>query len=152
MQASLVQHLHCRLEAFSFDAADQLAGRNPDILEDDIAGERAFLAHFLVRLAKRKAGAVALNDKGADPVCPFDIRRRAGHHGEDIRDRRIGDETFGSVENIEIAVAHGRGFQRGCIRACIRLGQAEGAEQLTAGEPGQIIALLLIRAVDENAD
>lgn len=70
-------------------------GRKKEIIEDEIDGEREFMENFMVRIEKRKEGDVEINDKGDDKVWKFEIRRSEGNKGEDIRDRRIGDEKFG---------------------------------------------------------
>ncbi|MNP24060.1 hypothetical protein D3C76_1167960 [compost metagenome] len=152
MQAALIQHLHRGLETNAFDAAYQLAGGHSRIFKDHVAGMGAFVAHLVVRLAQRHAGCAALNDKGADTGGAFDFRVGTGHHRVNARVWRVGDVTFGTVEDVAVSVTHSIGFQRARIGAGIWLGQAERAEQLAACQLRQVLVALLLCTVKQNAD
>src|SRR5690606_9227955 len=138
-----------RLEALPFLEADDVLGRHPAVLEDDVAGVGAALAHLAVRLAADQSWGVALDDEGADAASPLTAGAR--HHSEDARDRAVGDEALSTVENVVVAVTLGAGLERGGVGADVGLGQAEGADQLARRQARQILALLLLGAVDQDA-
>src|SRR5690606_24365318 len=152
VQATLVEDLHRGLEADAFLATNQVGGRYADVLEDHVGGVCAFLAHLLVRLADGQARGATLDDKGADAARALDLGVGAGHYGEDAGMGGIGDETLGTVDHVLVAVAHRGGFQGGRIGTGIGLGQAEGAEEFTGGQFGQVVSLLLFGTIQQDAD
>ena len=152
MQAAFVQNFHGGLETDAFDAADELAGRYPCIFEDHVAGVGTLMAHLVVWLAKRYAGGSAFYDKSTDTACTYDLGIRARHHCIDPGVWSIGNEALGAVKDIVVAIANRGGFQRRGIGTGVRLGQAKSAEQFACGEFGQIIILLLRRAVQQDAN
>ncbi|MNM72543.1 hypothetical protein D3C81_842390 [compost metagenome] len=151
MQSALVEDLHCGLEADTFDAANQVGGRNAAVLENHVAGVGAFLAHLLVDLAQRQARGAGFNDECRDAACTLDLRVAAGHDGENARVRGIGDKALGAVEHIAVAVTHSTGAQRRRVGAGARFGQRERADQFTRGHARQVVALLRLGAVDDQA-
>src|SRR5262249_15585867 len=65
-EAAAVEHLHGGLEALALLAADQLAGGDAAVLEDDVAGVVAALSHLAVDLAEPEARRAGLDEEGGD--------------------------------------------------------------------------------------
>src|SRR5262249_17849192 len=59
-----VEHLHGGLEALTLPAADQLAGGDATVLEDDVAGVAAALPHLVVDFAEFQAGRARFDEEG----------------------------------------------------------------------------------------
>ena len=92
-------------------------------------------------LGVEKPLRAALDDEAADDVSEL------GPHHRHIGDRGVGDPGLGAVE-LEAAGDFLRARRHGTrIGAVIGLGQAEAADQLGAGELGQIFAPLRLAAV-----
>ncbi len=86
----------------------RLRGRHAAVLENDVAGVRAALAHLPVGLAEGEAGRAALDDEGRDAVRALVAGVGARHHGEDAGLGRVGDVALGPVQHVVVAVAHAR--------------------------------------------
>ncbi len=121
------------------------------IVEDDVAGMGALLAHLLVPFAELDARRAALDQERGNAVGTFVGRRGARHHGEEPGLRRVGDEALGAVEDIAVAIAPRGRLQGGGVGAGIRFGQREGADDLAGRELGQVAALLLLGPVHDDA-
>jgi len=102
-------------------------------------------------LAEAEAGRAGLDQEGRDAGGALLRRIGARHHGEEARFRRVGDEALGTVDHVAVAVAPGGRAHGGRVGADIGLGQREGADDLAARQLGQIGALLLLGAVDDDA-
>ena len=74
VDAAAVEHLHGGLEAPSGDAADDAGGRRLHVVEDDVAGHGALLAHLLVELAEADAQGTGRQDEGADAGRALHVR------------------------------------------------------------------------------
>ena len=147
----LVEHLHRRLEADALAAADQVFRRDAAVLEDHVAGVRALLPHLLVDVAQRQARGAALDDEGGDAVGTGRVGRGARHHREDAGLRGVGDVPLGAVQDVVAAILDRGGPQAGRVGPAVRLGQGEGADDLPGRQPGQVVLLLLLGAVDDDA-
>ena len=71
-----------------------------------------------------------------------------GEHREQVGKAAVGDPRFLSVQEVMPAVRRQPrgGLCRQRVRAGVRLGERVGADQVGAGQPGQILRLLLRRA------
>ena len=63
---------------------------------------------------------------------------------------RVGDEHLRAVEDVLVAVAHGRRLDPGDVGAGVRLGQRERAEDRLLEQRRQPLALLLLGAGDQH--
>ena len=151
MQAAPVQHFHGGLETCPFLATDNVLGGHPAIVENDVAGVGAFLAHFHIGLAAGNAGGIAFHDKGGNATATLDLRVGARHHGKQPRMGAIGDIAFGAIEDVVVAVPLGAGFHRTGVRAHIRFGQAEGANHFARGQRRDVFLFLLFGTINEDA-
>src|SRR5438309_290626 len=91
----VVRHVAGAAEALA--PTDQRARRHAAILEHDVGGKRAALAHLLVDLADAESGRPRLDEEGRDAAGAFVPGIAARHHGEDAGDRRVGDEALAAV-------------------------------------------------------
>src|SRR5690606_13632062 len=126
-ETTTVEHLHRGGKALAdvLLAADDSADWHAHILEDDIAGVGALLAHLAILLAERDAGKVRIDQKRADARRGAGLQIRAGKDGEDARLRCVGDEALGAVEYELIPFTPRRGAQRARVGTSFRLGQRE---------------------------
>ena len=106
---------------------------------------------FLSVLPMRDAGRVGFHDESRDAARALVLRVGARHQREDAGVRRVGDEALGAVDDVVVAVADGRGAQRRGVRAGVRLGQRERGDQLAGRQPRQVLLLLRLGAVDQDA-
>ncbi len=150
MQTTFIEHLHGGLEADAFLATDQVFGRHANVVENHVSGMRAFLAHLVIPLADRDAWGLGFDDERTYATGALDFPVGTRHHGEDAGVRCVGDEALGAVDHVEITVAHGGGLQGSGVGAGVRLGQAEGAEEIASGQLGQILGSLLVCAVEQD--
>jgi hypothetical protein len=154
VQPPAIQHLHRRLEALAFPlrSADDGVQWHAGVLEDDIGGMRALLSHLPVGLADGDARRSGFDQEGGHAPGIGAGGIGAGEHGEQPGMWRIGDVTLGAVQYVSLIIlAPGGGLQRAGIRADVGLGEAERADDLSGGKPGQIARLLRRRAVDDDA-
>ena len=149
VQATAVQHLHRGLEALTRHAADDVGRRHARVVQDHVAGHGAALAHLLVLFAKRQTGRIGRNDEGRN--APSAGASGARHQREGAGARRVGDEALGAVEHIVVAVGFSAGLERSGIGAGVGLGQRKRHDQFAARDPGQVVGLLLGRAVHQDA-
>ncbi|MNN18006.1 hypothetical protein D3C81_1312080 [compost metagenome] len=117
VQAALVEHFHGCFKPHALLAADDVRGRDTAVFKDHVAGMRTLLAHLLVYFPQREARRILFHDEGGNGRgTPLD-GVRARHDGKNARFGRVGDIALAAVEDIEVAVAHGRSAQRGRIRS-----------------------------------
>ena len=70
-----------------------------------------------------------------------------GPDHEDVGKGRVGNPRLGAGNDVVVAVLLRPGFHPRRVRACVRLGQAEAADQRAGGKPGEVFAALLVRAI-----
>ena len=115
----------------------------------------AVLHHDLGRLARPHSqlvllatGAVAvhplLEDEGGDAVL-FPLRVRDREHHRHLRRDPVGRERLGAVQNEVVAVLDGSRAGAAGVGARGRLGQAPGADPLSAGQWLDVAAALIVR-------
>ncbi len=110
MQTATVQDFHGGLETHAFLAADDVLGGHPAVIENDVAGVGAFLAHLHVGLAAGNTGGIPFHNKGGDAAATLDFRVGACHYRKQARTGTIGDVALGAIENVVVAVTLGAGF------------------------------------------
>src|SRR3546814_5510386 len=72
-----------------------------DILEDHVADPRARLAHLLLDLSDLNALGIGGHEEGADMgVLGEAFPRRSRHHQKQSGERRVGNETLRSAQQI----------------------------------------------------
>lgn len=96
------------------------------------------------RVTRRTGG----NDEGRDAALA------GGGVGDGKDERQVGalagrDELLGAIQDEFVADLPGARRDRGGVRSRARLGQAESAELLAAGEGPQVAFLLLRRAMPQ---
>ena len=123
--------------------AEPAGGVDADVVEAHRRGGRAGEAH----LALRRVGAEALgggrHQEARDPVA---VVGRAGHDLVEVGVAAVRRPGLGAVEDVGVAVAAGRRTHRRGVGAGVRLGEAVGAEQVTAQHVGQPLGALLVGA------
>ena len=113
-------------------------GRQPDGVEDELAGHRRAQRHLVLDLGCREPGCVRGYDEPADALVG--LRPDDG----DVGDGAVGDPHLATVEHPVVAVAAGAGAHAGRVRPVVGLGQAEAADRLTGGHARQPLRLLLL--------
>src|SRR5204862_7989602 len=107
-------------------------------------------AHLLVDLADAEPLEALLDDEPGDAVTGAlrAIVRRVHH--DDIGDRSIRDPDLRPVDDpAPIPVGRGRLYRRG-VRTARRLRQRERADALAGAEIGQVLALLVFSAAQQE--
>ena len=66
------------------------------------------------------------------------------HDHIDLSLAGVGDKALGAVKHIVVALLHRGRLLAGRVRTGVGLGQAKGAQALSAGQPGQVFLLLLL--------
>ena len=120
------------------------------ILEEDLAGGRGADAQLGLFLAAHIAWLVGVDQEGGDAAVLL-LRVGHGEQHQVIRHRSAGDPGFAPIDHVVIAVAHRPAAHRARIRAGHGLGQRVGADGLAAGYRGQVLLLLRLGAVLEDA-
>jgi UDPglucose 6-dehydrogenase len=143
-RAGVVEGLEGRAEAGAL-LADEPVGRDPAVVEVDLAGRRALDAELALLGADAEPGVVLVHDERRDALGAL-ARVGAGHHGEVRVHRRPGDPHLGAVEDVGVAVAHGPGPHRRGVGAGFALGQRVGEHGLAGGDLRQVAALELLAA------
>ncbi|MGY3661463.1 hypothetical protein ACVJ19_008126 [Bradyrhizobium sp. USDA 376] len=75
------------------------------------------------------------------------MRGRLGPDHEHVGDRRVRDPHLAAGEAIAVRDLLGAGLHAGWVGAGVRLGQAEAADPLAAGELGQVLLALVLVAI-----
>ena len=151
VQASLVERGHGRVEALLLLAADEVGGRNADVVEEDLRGPRAGLAHFVIVRPDGHALGLRGYEEDGNALRAGGVRVGAGEDYEDIGGLGIGDEPLGTVDDVVIAVADSLRPQARGVGAGLGLSEGEGGDDLSGGQPGQPFGLLVVGAVvDEH--
>ena len=71
---------------------------------------------------------------------------RHGHDHIDLSLAGVGDKALGAVEHIVVALLHRGSLLAGRVCTGVGLGQTKGAQAFSAGQPGQVLLLLLLSA------
>ena len=121
--------------------ADAVLHRDPHVLEGDLPGP--VVHHRFLRSEQRHAGRIHLHQEPGNAAARAFLPIRRGEDLREIRFVGAGDESFGAVDHIVIAVADRGGPHRAGIAARVGLGLGE-ARLLLARDDRQQIALLLV--------
>jgi len=139
--ARTVEGHHRDLEALVL-LADEVVGRDLDVVEHDGGGVRRPLAHLVLVLVDDHAG-VARDDEARDPAVAG-LLVGLGVDRVPVRVLAVRDEALGAVDHPLVALAHGGRFHARHVRAGVRLGQAERGEQRGLGQTADVIRLELL--------
>ena len=134
---------HRRRVAGAF-GADQRLGADPDVVEVDVSGPGAGLAHLLVLRADRDTGRPGRHQEAGNPFGGRRIRVGTREDHEDVGHRSVGDVTLGAVDDPAVAVTHRTRLQPGRIGAGVGLGERERRGPLPRRHLRQIRRLLLV--------
>ena len=140
--AGAVEAAERPLEAL--DAGQKRIFANLDILHHDLAGDRGPQGELAADFRRGEALHALFKDKALDLAA---MRFGFGPNDEHIRDRRVRDPHFRAVQHITARRFLGGGLHAARIRAGIRLGQTETADQGAGGKAGEVFALLRLGAI-----
>ena len=87
------------------------------------------------------AGRALLDEVAADLAV---LAARPEH--DDVGDRAVADPALGAVEDVLVAIAHGRGLQQQRVRAVLGLGERESSDRIDLCQRREPLRLLLLRA------
>ena len=90
-----------------------------------------------------------LDDKSRDAFRSL----AAVGHGENskhVGHRGIGNEMFHTIEDISVAIQHGRCCHGGGVRTSARFCQPKSAQLLTGGQRWKVLFLLRVRACQQD--
>ena len=131
--------------------ADEVLGRHLELVEEQLV--RLVIDHVgdgakgqSVPKAWRRS--TMKSDRPSDLRLTSRQRRRAREQQHQVRVPDAGDPDLLAVDDVPIALAHGRGLEPGRVRAARRLGDRHRLQpQLAGGNRGQIRPLLRLGAV-----
>ena len=115
-----------------------------DILEEERRGDRCPQRELVLDLGRGEAARSLVDEEASDAL----FRHRP--HDRHIGDRAVGDPHFRTVEDPVLAAAPRRRAHASRVRASLRLGQAEAADEFAARHARQIAVLLLFGAIGVN--
>ena len=140
--ARLVQGLERAADAAG--ASQDVVGRNPAVLEGELAGHRRPQRELAVLLGAHEALGALLDQEAPDSLVG------ARPHDRDIGDAAVRDPLLGAVQHPVVPVAARAGAHRRGVRPEIRLRETEAANHPAAGQPRDEAVLLLLRAEGED--
>ena len=146
--ALVIEPRHQHVHALALGAEDVLVG-HLDILEGDLGGVRAAHAELVEMRADGEAGHLALDQEGGDAARPG-LRVGLGIDHQHGGVGRVGDPVFRSVQHEAVVALLGAQAHRDHIRARPGLGHGEAADMLARDQLGEILGLLLGRAVQRD--
>ena len=150
MDATARQRDHRRPVADVLAAADERTGGHANIVEADVGGPGAFLAHLGVLGADHHACGVGGHEKHRDARAVVVGRSSAREDDEKVGRRRIGDEALLAGDHpicvVSRTVANGFRAQSRRVRAGARFGEREGGDDVTGGHRLEPARLLLVGA------
>ena len=131
------------VEALALLAADQVVGRQPVVLEHQLAGIDRLVAELLQLAADREARLLG-SDEHAHALVAW-VRSRVGLYQQRKATAfdAVGDPGLGAVDDVVVAIAPRRGADALQVRAGVGLRQRQAAAHLAAGELRQPCILLL---------
>ena len=145
--AAAVEHFQALHEAVAHLADDVFLG-HPAVGENQLRGFGGAHAQLVFLAAGREAGGVALDDEGRHAVGVAHLAG-AGNNDGHVAGLAVGDKVFGPVQHVIVAafVGHGGGAHVAGVGAGVGFGEAPGPNPLAGGQLGQVLMLLLGRAV-----
>src|SRR5438477_1076765 len=129
--------------------AEEIRARYACVLEDQLGGVRPADPELFLELADGEPRGPLLDDERGDPLvflCRVCLREDDG----DVRERSVGDEVLGPVQDPAVAVAsRGRAHSRG-VAARRRFGERKASDPLATRELRQVFLLLGIASVMQD--
>ena len=129
--------------------AKQVFGRHAHVVEEELGGVLRLHAHLLQLAALAEARHAGLDQQEARALGAGS-RIGLGDHDHQIRQVSVGDEDLRAIDDVVIAVAHGRGFDALQVGARAGLGHGNGADQFAGGHARQVFFLQQLAAVIDD--
>ncbi len=146
LQTTGLESLHHVGEALAGLAAEDRVGGDAVVVETQFARLDALVTQ-LGQVARDRQARAVLDEHHRDALV---ARLRGGIGLAQQRDQpratRVGDPRLGTVDDQLVAVALGGRRHRLQVGAAAGLGQRHRRADLTGGQPGQVLALLLLGA------
>jgi hypothetical protein len=148
-QAAAVEGRHRDLEAVA-DGAEAIGIGHAHLVEMDLDGAAAALAHLVLGLARTETGHLLLDDEGRDPAPRAELPIVGGEDHDQVGHIAVGDPDLGAVEDPVLALAcRGRAHGPG-VAAAVGLGQGVAGELLAFAHRRQPALLLLVGAIEQD--
>ncbi len=146
--AAAIQRAHSIDEAVAL-FAQQVLRRNLAVFEDQFRGVAGAQAELVFFLAGAESFGALFHHECRQSVG---VRGLVGHgdHHRHVGVVSVGDEGLGAVEHPLVASAYRRAARAARIRTRARLRQPPCAEELAAGQLGNVFAFLLFIAGHED--
>ena len=116
--------------------AEQVGGRDPAVVEDQLRHRRRPHAHLRDLVAGGEAGRAALDEEGGDPAVELGVDHEQRGLGA------VGDEGLAAVEDVAVRVLAGDGGHAEDVGAVAGLAHAHRADRGAAQRPGQVAGAL----------
>jgi len=125
------------------------AGGHPAVVEENLGRVRGLLPHFFLQPGYLIARGGGGHQEAGNALFP----RLLVGDGKDNGYLRVfarGNELLHPVDDPMVPVPHRRGLDGGSVRSHVGLGEAEAAQGLAGGQPGQPFLLLGLATVFEG--
>ena len=150
LDAADLEPLHELREALALHAAEHGGPRHPVVAEGDLAALDALVAELGQVAADLEAGAVLAQQDAHAAVRRVGARVGADQDGQQRAAAGVGDPRLRAVDDVVVAVLHGRGAQRLQVGAATGLGERHRGAHLAGRHPGEVVLLLLLGAHGEQ--
>ena len=133
------------------DLADHVLGRDPHVVEQELAGVDALTPILSsVRPTETPGHARSTMKHGDAVVRPRVDRPGLGEHAVPVGLHDARHPALGAGEDPVVAVAHGPGAHAHHVAAGLRLGEAEAGALLAGRDRRDVLLLLLLAARDQH--
>ena len=143
-----LQAAHDLAKPPAFLAANQVLGRYPEVLENQLAGIQPPIAH-LVQVTAYPETRIALfhNESANTLVIGLRVFVGPGQQAKSVTVAAVGDKAFGAVDDVLFTIFHGGGLQVCHVGAATGLGQGQPPPFLARRQVWKKAVLLLFGAV-----
>jgi len=152
-EALLRQLFHQRVHALAL-AAEDVAGGNAHVVEEELGGVGGMLADLVELAAAAEARAVGLDEDQAHRLGAGLGGIGLGDQDDQVAVQAVADEGLAAVDDVLVAVTDRGGADVLQVAAGARLGHRDGEDGLAGGAARQPLRLLLLGAepVDVGRD